>query len=70
MELYLTNIDLSLVKKGTLATDDENAISNINGISYYTSGIENFPAVGTIYTSTTAVVRTFDSAKCKWKFCK
>lgn len=59
---YLTNIDLSLVKKGTLATDDENAISNINGISYYTSGIENsFPA-GTTYTTTSAVVRTFDSA--------
>jgi hypothetical protein len=59
---YLTNIDLSLVKKGTLATDDENAISNLNGISYYTSGIENsFPA-GTTYTSTSAVVRTFDSA--------
>ena len=38
---YLTNIDLSLVKKGTAATDDENAISNLNGISYYTSGIEN-----------------------------
>ena len=59
---YLTNIDLSLVKKGTAATDDENAISNLNGISYYTSGIENsFPA-GSTYTSTSAVVRTFDSA--------
>ena len=57
---YLTNIDLSLVKIGTLSTDDENAISNINGISYYTSGIENsFPA-GSTYTSTSAVVRTFD----------
>lgn len=59
---YLTNVDLSLVKKGTTATDDENAISNLNGISYYTSGIENSFPVGTIYTSTTAVVRTFDSA--------
>ena len=59
---YLTNVDLSLVKKGTTATDDENAISNLNGISYYTSGIENsFPA-GTTYTPTSAVVRTFDSA--------
>ena len=59
---YLTNVDLSLVKKGTTATDDENAISNLNGISYYTSGIENsFPA-GTTYTTTSAVVRTFDSA--------
>lgn len=59
---YLTNIDLSLVKKGTAATDDENAISNLNGISYYTSGIENSFPVGSTYASTSAVVRTFDSA--------
>lgn len=58
---FLTNVDLSLVKKGTTATDDENAISNLNGIYYYTSGIEN-SIKGTSYTSTTGVKVTFDSS--------
>ena len=30
---YLTNIDLSLVEKRTLATDDENAISKFKMVS-------------------------------------
>lgn len=58
---FLTNIDLSLIKKGTTATDDENAISNLNGIFYYSSGIER-GNTSTTYTSATGVKVTFDSA--------
>lgn len=57
---FLTNIDLSLVKKGDPITDDENAISNLNGITYYTSGVENSFPRGTTYSSNAAIARTFD----------
>lgn len=56
---FLTNIDLSLIKTGTTSTDDENAIANLNGIFYYTSGIENNPS-GTTYAGTTSKKITFD----------
>ena len=58
---FLTNIDLSLVKKGNTSTDDQNAVSNLNGIFYYTSGIQN-TIKGSTYTSSTGVKVTFDGA--------
>ena len=58
---FLTNVDLSLVKKGNTSTDDENAISNLNGLFYYTSGIQN-TIKGSTYTSATGVKVTFDGA--------
>lgn len=58
---FLTNVDLSLVKKGDTSSDDLNAISNLNGIYYYSSGIQNSWS-GSTYTSATGVKVTFDSA--------
>lgn len=60
---FLTNIDLSYIKKGTTASndDDENYINNLNGIYYYTSGIQNGSS-GTTYTSATGVKITFDGS--------
>lgn len=57
---FLTNVDLSLIKKGTTSTDDENAVSNLNGIYYFTSGIKN-NYFGSTYGSATGVLVTFDS---------
>lgn len=57
---FLTNIDLSLIKKGNSSTDDENAISNLNGLYYYTSGVES-NGKGTSYTAASMVKVTFDS---------
>lgn len=57
---FLTNIDLSMVKTGTTSTDDDNAISNLNGISYYVSGITNSSS-GTTYSSSVVKKITFDS---------
>ena len=57
---FLTNVDLSLVKKGTTSSDDDNAISNLNGIYYYTSGVER-GEVNAVYTNATGVKVTFDS---------
>lgn len=59
---FLTNIDLSLLKKGTNLTDDENAISNLNGIYFYSNGIYNSYVIGSSYTSVTGVLVTFDGA--------
>lgn len=60
---FLTNIDLSYIKKGTtnLNDDDENAIGNLNGIYYYTSSIQN-NSFGTKYGSATGVKITFDGS--------
>ncbi len=57
---FLTNVDLSLVKKGNTTSDDENAVSNLNGIYYYTSGVER-GEVNAVYTNATGVKVTFDS---------
>ena len=61
---FLTNIDLSMIKKGTTAVndDDENYISNINGIYFYSSGLLN-SVYGTNYSSTQGVRITFDSSE-------
>lgn len=58
---FLTNIDLSLITKGNTTSDDENAISNLNGIFYYTSGVEK-GAINAIYTNRTGVKVTFDGS--------
>ena len=60
---FLTNIDLSMIKKGTTAVndDDENFISNINGIYFYSSGLLN-SVYGSNYSSTQGVRITFDSS--------
>jgi hypothetical protein len=57
---FLTNVDLSLVAKGDNVSDDENAISNLNGIYYYTSGLQT-NSFGTTYSNVTGVKVTFDS---------
>lgn len=57
---FLTNVDLSYIKKGTTSTDDDNYISNLQGIFYYTSGLLNSTS-GTTYTSATGVKITFDT---------
>ena len=57
---FLTNIDLSMVKTGTTSSDDENAISNLNGIYYYVSGLVN-SASGTTYTNAVIKKITFDT---------
>lgn len=60
---FLTNIDLSMIKKGTTAVndDDENYISNINGIYFYSSGLLNSLS-GTNYGSSIGAKITFDAS--------
>ncbi len=55
---FLTNIDLSLIKKGTTSSDDENAISNLNGIYYYTT-VESSNN-GVVFSSLSGVMVTFN----------
>jgi hypothetical protein len=57
---FLNEFDLSLVAKGDNVSDDENAISNLNGIYYYTSGLQT-NSFGTTYSNVTGVKVTFDS---------
>lgn len=57
---FLTNVDLSLVKKGDAVTDDENAISNLNGIYYYTTVAGSNKGVA--FTSLAGVRITFDTS--------